>query len=139
MPMWRCPHCGTPQAESAKCWVCRRSSTTCSTCRHFRQSLAASLGYCGLDRRRLPLTGRELRGCWTERPAAAEATEPRPLLASDPGIRLRGFVPVEQVTRAETTVGLDPLTPATPVLPAAAFDPAEGWANRATLFGDAES
>ena len=29
MPMWRCPHCGTPQAETARCWVCRRSSTAC--------------------------------------------------------------------------------------------------------------
>ena len=34
--MWRCPHCGAPQAETARCWVCRRSSTTCSTCRHFQ-------------------------------------------------------------------------------------------------------
>ena len=35
MPVWRCPHCGTPQAESSRCWVCRRSTTTCATCLPF--------------------------------------------------------------------------------------------------------
>ncbi len=64
MPMWRCPHCGTPQAETARCWVCRRSSTACGTCRNFRRSVAGSLGYCGLDRRRQPLAGDEIRECW---------------------------------------------------------------------------
>ena len=64
MPMWRCPHCGTPQAETARCWVCHRSTTACATCRHFRRSVAAQLGYCGLDRARLPLRGNEIRSCW---------------------------------------------------------------------------
>ncbi|HEX8026036.1 MAG TPA: hypothetical protein VF484_07520 [Candidatus Limnocylindrales bacterium] len=73
MSMWRCPHCGTPQAETARCWVCHRSSTTCSTCVHFRRSLAAGLGTCGLEPKRGPLTGRELRGCWTGSPATADA------------------------------------------------------------------
>ena len=58
--MWRCPHCGTPQAETARCWVCRRSSTACGTCRNYRRSVAGSLGYCGLDRRRQPLAGDEI-------------------------------------------------------------------------------
>jgi hypothetical protein len=140
MPMWRCPHCGTPQAESAKCWVCRRSSTTCSTCRHFRQSLAPSVGFCGLDKRRLPLTGRELRGCWTARAPGGDAEEPRPVPAPDPGIRLRGFVPVEQVIRSEMpAVPNVPATPSAPeALPAVTLDAGEAWANRATLFGDAE-
>ncbi len=71
--MWRCPHCGTPQAETARCWVCRRSSTACGTCRNFRQSVAGSLGYCGLDRRRQPLTGDEIRPCWE---AAAGGANP---------------------------------------------------------------
>ena len=70
MPMWRCPHCGTPQAETARCWVCRRSSTSCGTCRNYRRSVAGQLGYCGLDRRRQPLTGDEIRGCWEAWPAA---------------------------------------------------------------------
>jgi hypothetical protein len=64
MPMWRCPHCATPQAETARCWVCHRSSTACGACRHFRRSVAGQLGYCGLDRQRRPLTGDEIRACW---------------------------------------------------------------------------
>ncbi|HVB28045.1 MAG TPA: hypothetical protein VNE21_09070 [Mycobacteriales bacterium] len=64
MATWRCPHCSTPQPESALCWVCARSSTTCSTCRWFRRSVAGKLGYCGLDVRRAPLRGDELRACW---------------------------------------------------------------------------
>ena len=79
MPMWRCPHCGTPQAETARCWVCRRSSTTCGTCRHFRQSVAGTLGYCGLDRRRQPLVGDEIRPCWDAWPGAVEAIALAPL------------------------------------------------------------
>ena len=74
--MWRCPHCGTPQAETARCWVCRRSSTACGTCRNFRRAVAGQLGYCGLDRQRRPLRGDEIRACWeggaavTDSPAA---------------------------------------------------------------------
>jgi hypothetical protein len=69
VPIWRCPHCATPQAETDRCWVCRRSSTSCLTCRHFRRSVAARLNYCGLDPRRLPLGGDEIRPCWEARPA----------------------------------------------------------------------
>jgi hypothetical protein len=65
MPMWRCPHCGTPQAEAARCWVCRRSSTSCATCLSFRHAVFGGAGYCGLDRRRAPLVGDEIRDCWT--------------------------------------------------------------------------
>jgi len=72
--MWRCPHCGTPQAETARCWVCRRSSTACGTCRNFRRSVAGTLGYCGLDRRRQPLAGDEIRDCWEARPGGADPT-----------------------------------------------------------------
>jgi len=66
MPMWRCPHCGTPQPVTARCWVCHRSSTSCGTCRHFRSSVAANVGYCGLARDRRPLRGDEIRTCWEE-------------------------------------------------------------------------
>jgi hypothetical protein len=66
MPMWRCPHCGTPQPVTARCWVCHRSSTSCGTCRHFRGSVAANIGYCGLARDRRPLRGDEIRACWEE-------------------------------------------------------------------------
>lgn len=71
MANWRCPHCGTPQAESSRCWVCSRSSTTCATCVHFRRSVAGRLGFCGFDRQRTPLVGDEVRGCWS-----ATASEP---------------------------------------------------------------
>jgi hypothetical protein len=64
MPVWRCPHCGTPQTESSRCWVCKRSSTSCATCRNFRRAVAGTWGYCGVDRNRTPLRGDELRGCW---------------------------------------------------------------------------
>jgi hypothetical protein len=65
MPMWRCPHCRTPQAEAARCWVCHRSSTSCATCVNFRHAVFGGTGYCGLDRRRDPLAGDEIRACWS--------------------------------------------------------------------------
>src|SRR6187402_2709818 len=79
MPMWRCPHCGTPQAETSRCWVCRRSSTACGTCRHFRRSVAAQVGYCGLDRRRAPLQGDEIRSCWEPGGVAASSAAAVPV------------------------------------------------------------
>ena len=97
--MWHCPHCGAPQAETARCWVCRRSSTTCSTCTHFRRALAGDLGYCGLDARRRPLTGLEQRGCWELNAAAvAEAEQARSVLSEEPH-RLRGGRPAVQAYR----------------------------------------
>ena len=63
--MWRCPHCGTPQAEASRCWVCRRSGTSCATCQNFRQAVFGTTGYCALDRRRVALVGDEIRDCWT--------------------------------------------------------------------------
>lgn len=53
--------------------MCRRSSTACGTCRHFRRSVAARLGYCGLDRKRQPLAGDEIRACWEAWPGGAMA------------------------------------------------------------------
>lgn len=70
MVSWRCPHCGTPQLEAARCWVCHRSTTSCSSCRHFREAVAKKLGYCALDRQRQALTGAEERPCWV--PSARE-------------------------------------------------------------------
>jgi hypothetical protein len=153
MPMWRCPHCGTPQPEAARCWVCRRSSTTCSTCRHFRRSLAASVGFCGLDRRRLPLRGDEHRGCWD--PAAATQAvlalpAPRAAEVGDRAAaernavsRLRGggaragliegFVPIEQANLGPRT--LEPADHLPAVRPPGA-ETVEGWADRETLFGE---
>lgn len=65
MATWRCPHCGTIQVESARCFLCQRSATSCGTCAMFRPSVVGGLGYCGNDRKREPLTGSEQRPCWT--------------------------------------------------------------------------
>ncbi len=129
--MWHCPHCGALQAEAARCWVCRRSSTTCSTCRSFRRSLATDVGYCALDRRRQPLTGLELRGCWEGRPAAADAppdtARPWPVR----GPVQRGFVPLEEVTFAVAPLPVPEASPA----PITFVDIPEAPTS---LFGDAE-
>ena len=103
MPMWRCPHCGTPQAETARCWVCQRSSTTCATCRHYRRSVAGQLGYCGLDARRQPLSGDEIRGCWESWPDGASLGSTPPLTiapaqAGDERRRPLAFVEVDTAT-----------------------------------------
>jgi hypothetical protein len=92
MPLWHCPHCGAPQREAARCWVCRRSSTSCSTCRQFRRGVAGSIGYCGLDRHRAPLRGDEIRACWEGRAdALAEPYTVLPGGESDPGAAIHGF------------------------------------------------
>jgi len=102
MPMWRCPHCGTPQAETARCWVCRRSSTACATCQNFRRSVAAQLGYCGLDRERRPLRGDEIRACWEAStiqievvPTDPERRMPQPFHPVDDGTPVRKLEFVE--------------------------------------------
>jgi hypothetical protein len=64
MASWRCPHCGAPQPETARCWVCRRSTTSCASCRHFRKAVAVKLGYCALDKGRTPIRGDDERACW---------------------------------------------------------------------------
>jgi hypothetical protein len=136
MPMWRCPHCGTPQAETARCWVCRRSSTACGTCRHFRRSVAAQLGYCGLDRTRQPLTGTEIRGCWEAWPAG-EAS-PATALTIGPAQTASGhhaleFVEVGSGAPVGTADGTAPDTTAVELAPAAVAPAGEpGW----SLWGD---
>src|SRR5262245_7129819 len=135
--MWRCPHCGALQAETARCWVCRRSSTTCSTCRHFRSSLAADVGYCALDRRRLPLTGLELRGCWqgaAVHPEAASAAAPEPVRLREAATPApRSFVPVEDLARPRPRRTGTAAAPSPKPLP---VDASERWAERTSLFGD---
>lgn len=160
--MWRCPNCGAPQAESARCWVCHRSSTTCSTCRHFQTALSAEVGWCALDPKRLPLTGREQRGCWQERPHAAA---PQPPDADVPGGRRTGpaaaddgeerwatpgiqFIPVELVGHAASladaaTAGELAIATAEEGVDGAgrafAAQVDEGWTERTSLFGEPEA
>lgn len=147
MPLWRCPHCATPQAEASRCWVCRRSTTSCASCRHFRRGVTSGLGFCGLDRSRLALRGDEIRGCWTAAPDTA-ADDVAPVAAGIPGDgggsglpagrRPRTFVPVEELEGrppAPTGVprpGVPP--PAAPPLHATAAE-----RPRWSLWGDIEA
>ena len=120
-------------------------------------SLTPDLGYCGLDRDRRPLTGRELRGCWTQRPAGAASTG-LPIVGAPPvavhrlrrssGVgegrgAARDFVPVEDQPPTERS----PVSPESPPgaaadapveLPLVLLEPAEGWEARTSLFGELE-
>jgi hypothetical protein len=140
MPMWRCPHCATPQPEAARCWVCHRSSICCATCRHYRRSVAAQLGYCGLDRRRAPLDGGEIRACWDAATIApdtaggvdgSDRTEPVERTSVRPG---RDFVPLDDVGRVDPIVGGTNRQAPIVVTTAPATRDATGW----TLFPELE-
>jgi hypothetical protein len=61
---WRCPHCGTTQADGSRCWACSRHPLVCGTCRNYVRAVAGRLGYCALDRTRAVLQGDEIRACW---------------------------------------------------------------------------
>ena len=134
MALWRCPHCGTPQPVAARCWVCKRSATSCGTCRHFRASVATRIGYCGLDRDRAPLAGDEIRGCWVAVPAIAmdveTTTTPDRNVEFAPPRLILGFVPVEGATAAAggageptpVTIAVAPLQPTLVPSPAPADD-----------------
>jgi hypothetical protein len=92
MSSWRCPHCGVAQPETSRCWVCQRSTTSCDTCRHYRRAVAPGLGFCGLDRRRIPLLGDEMRACWEAAAGLAAGEEPdamagRPTVTVSPLVR----------------------------------------------------
>ena len=123
--MWSCPHCGTPQEETARCWVCRRSTVCCATCRHVRAAVAGGMTYCGLDRLRTPIRGDEIRPCWEMSDKATYSNDRSISVgagASDPD----GFVPIlPPVTVAGVSGGGPP-----PVEAAGG-----GW----TLFPEVES
>jgi hypothetical protein len=128
MPVWRCPHCATPQAEASRCWVCRRSTTSCVTCRHYRRSITGGLGLCGLDPRHPAVAATDVQPCWVGAPPseAGVAVGPGSLdwLARDDAARPAGphhrtFVPVDAIApepsavavlEAVTTPGLAPAT-----------------------------
>jgi hypothetical protein len=98
MPMWRCPHCQTPQAEAARCWVCHRSSTSCASCRNFRRSISAGVAYCALDRGRKALNGQEIRPCWE--PVIA-------LTGAAPGAGEAVDLPASNLISVETLAGAE--------------------------------
>jgi hypothetical protein len=117
--------------------------------------VAAQLGYCGLDRRRLPLAGTELRGCWEAGPARVfDAPGDASLESSldleaeppSPALRLRDFVPVElarhreaRAARLKRPMTDGPRLEADEVADASsATQTAPTWSDRVTLFADAE-
>jgi hypothetical protein len=100
MATWQCPNCRTVQSDSAECFLCRRSATSCGTCAHFRTSFINGLGYCAARRDREPLRGDERRMCWTADagpltedvftlPGAAATTRGLLLLTPAPSVRPR--------------------------------------------------
>lgn len=74
--------------------------------------MAGGLGYCGLDRRRTPLTGLELRGCWeaaTPGEVGPAVDTDRRLIAVGPGRREgRAFVPLDLPVESELAVAAGP-------------------------------
>jgi hypothetical protein len=149
MPMWRCPHCATPQAETSRCWVCHRSSTACGSCRHFRRSVAAQIGYCGLDRQRRPLSGDEIRACWEslDQPGVASRPTLGPAAgwALEPGsdrtvVRLRDFIEVRPEPSRDAAEAPSPVSPdGDPVDGPEASFLASTPESRWSLWGDAEA
>ncbi len=153
MAVWRCPHCATPQPESSRCWVCRRSTTSCLTCRHFRKGVAGGLGVCGMDPRRPALSGLEMRECWVAAPPPPEPGLREPVAVGPgrmpagglSGRQPRTFVPVEA---AAAPAGSTPVTVArtgtvdAAVARAAPISPATGAGGRVPgtwwLWGDPE-
>lgn len=136
MAMWRCPHCATPQTETARCWVCHRSSTACGACRHFRRAVAGQLGFCGLDRQRRPLRGDEIRPCWE----AADATSIN--VPALPGVGpvwplepAADRTTVRSIEFVEVAPGRPADAPAEPVTPVPPVPDEPRW----SLWGDAEA
>lgn len=100
------------------------------------------MGWCALDRRRRPLTGAELRGCWVERPSSAvtaTATVSRAPVAPSATWRdlpVRDFVPVDSLPPDPGSAELPVPLPVD--LPLLAVDPPDAWDGRVSLFGEAE-
>ncbi len=66
--------------------------------------MALQFGYCGLDRRRLPLLGDEIRPCWEASPAAAEDAPPVEVGVGAVA-RTFDFVPLGEPVPAVASVG----------------------------------
>src|SRR5512141_1777022 len=104
MATWRCPNCGTLQSESARCFLCQRSATSCGSCVLFRASFVGGVGYCARDRRREPLTGSEQRACWTGTAATVDGLFGLPVGVSAGAIE-RGLLEVVPAHGAATHGG----------------------------------
>ena len=104
--------------------------------------MAGSLGYCGLDRRRQPLAGDEIRACWEAGAARAALTlvAPLPIRPAADGVAERErvepleFVEVRAVTTGEpagATGEPGPLPPG-PLVPPIPATGEPGW----SLWGE---
>jgi len=91
--------------------------------------VAARLGYCGLDSRRAPLVGDEIRGCW-EAPATLVAVEPSEGHTSSPAPARPAPAGVSLVETPEHRSFVELDAPEFIVPP-----PDERW----SLWGDAET
>ncbi len=147
MPLWRCPHCNTPQPESARCWLCGRSTTSCAACRHYRRGVAGGLGLCGQRPRKVALRGTEVLPCW-EGPASHETASPTPdsvgaSVRGRDGGSLRGrderptrtFVPVDDLRVASAGTAGAPTGATAGAGPSSAGPGTARW----SLWGDPDS
>jgi len=112
--------------------------------------VAAQLGYCGLDRQRLPLRGDEIRSCWEGRPGTVLDEPVAPIVPVEPVHRLRSVNPSlvdrTKVRRLEFVPVDEPPTPeprrkraGKPAPPPAAPQPAPiSPEPRWSLWGDLE-
>jgi hypothetical protein len=123
-PSWRCPHCGTLQPETSRCWACTKSPVACGTCQFYRSSLVSEMSFCGLDQARAPIDAEEVRTCWKARtdPVDADAglfsdAELRPTLP-------RGVVPAAPVVGQRTQPVSTPSTQPVQTSPLETDDPA---------------
>ena len=95
--------------------------------------MAAQLGYCGLDRRRQPLRGDEIRSCWDGWPDGGRATSPTVLTIRPAAVDERHPIDFVEVDGASAPAEVSPGEPSIPDgLPRPAPEP--GW----NLWGDAE-
>ncbi len=86
MATWRCPHCGTAQAETTRCWACSRTPATCGTCRSYRRGVDGRTGWCAEDRRRRIVAADAVEPCWgAPEAAAAQGGLFAGLVIADPG------------------------------------------------------
>ena len=93
--------------------------------------MAAQLGYCGLDRRRQPLHGDEIRSCWEGRPAGAGTVEGNPLTIRPAAGDARPALDFVEVDGASAPIEVSAPEPAIPDgVPLRSPEP--GW----NLWGD---
>jgi hypothetical protein len=71
--------------------------------------VAVQIGYCGLDRRRLPLVGDEIRSCWEPAPVIAEPDEGPDRPKGEPLVRTFDFVPLGEAAPVAAGVSGAPL------------------------------